>query len=336
MRKFTIIAVLTLGLMQSVTLAAGTSSGAVFPTVSHDFGTVTQGEKVVRLFPFRNETGAPLEIERMQSSASGMRVRLKRLIPAGEEGSIRVEWDTAQVKGEAAAEVIVHFADPAVPPITLTLRGTVKPPIEMQPYGAVFFSLFEGESAERTVTIVNNQERPLNITRVEPAGAHFTAAVESVTPGKVERLRVTVPPDVMPGRYREAVYLHTDDPQHAKLRVGVNVLVKNDLYVLPETMELGKVSLDSLQNNPEILKLLTRIFVVKKRQGEFEIKSIVSDVPGLSVARSPAAGASGTFRIDVALDRDKLKPGTLDGKLRITTDDAAFPELIVPIRGELR
>jgi hypothetical protein len=186
------------------------------------------------------------------------------------------------------------------------------------------------------VTIVNNEEQPLNITRIEPAGTHFTAALESVTPGKVQRLRVTVPPDTVPGRYREAVYLHTDHPLHAKLRVGVNVLVKNDLYVIPETMELGRVGLDSLTRNPERLKSLGRTFLVKKRHGEFEIKSITSDVPALRITQSPAAGTSGTFRIDVSLDRNGLNPGTIDGSLRIKTDDSEFPELVVPVSGELR
>lgn len=185
-------------------------------------------------------------------------------------------------------------------------------------------------------TIINNEERPLTISRIEPEGKHFTAALETVTPGKVQRLRVTVPPDVAPGRYMGVAYLHTDHPTLSRLRISVNVLVKNDLYVNPETVEFGRVSLDSLTKNPRLIDLLGQTFLVKKRHGEFEIKSIASDVPALRIVQSPAAGRSETFRIDIGLDRNELKPGKVTGSLRIRTDDSEFPELVVPVRGELR
>ena len=333
-----IAAGLALGLVQtgSPALAAGASPGAVFSAVSHEFGTVKQGEKVVHVFPFRNETEAPLKIERVELSMGGMKTGFKPVIPPGGQGRITVEWNTARVRGKVSGEAVVHFADAALPPVTLVLRGAVKPSIEIQPYAAVFFSVFKGEGAERSITVVNNEERPLTITRIEPEGKHFTTALETVTPGKVQRLHVTVPPDVAPGRYMEAAYLHTDHPVYAKLKVAVNVLVKNDLYINPETVEFGRVSLESLKKNQGLLKLLGQTFLVKKRHGEFKIKSIASDVPALRITQSPAAGPSETFRIDVSLDRDDLKPGKLSGSLRIKTDSAEFPELLVPVRGELR
>jgi hypothetical protein len=75
--------------------------------------------------------------------------------------------------------------------------------------------------------------------------------------------------------------------------------------------------------------------LVKKRQGDFEIKSVTSDMPFFRIRQEPAS-RSGTFRIDIILDRDKLRPGKMQGSLRIRTDDTEFPELLVPVRGELR
>jgi hypothetical protein len=54
------------------------------------------------------------------------------------------------------------------------------------------------------------------------------------------------------------------------------------------------------------------------------------------ISQEPVGNKSGTFRIDVSLDRDQLKPARLSGSLRIKTDSAEFPELVVPIRGELK
>jgi hypothetical protein len=316
-------------------ISSAESGPSLFSGKSYDFGIVKEGEKVVHVFTVRNETEAPLRIRAVDLSEPGMKAKFNPVIPPGREGSITVELDTARRKGSVEAEAIVRLNEPAQSDVTLTLKGIVKPPIDIIPYAAVFFSVFKGESAERTVAIVNNDDRPLSITRLEADGASFAASVETIDAGKIYQLRVKVPPDVPPGRYMEAVYLHTDHPTRSRLRIGVNVFVKNYLYANPEVVDFGTVSLDQLAKAPSLLELLTQTFLVKTRSGEFEIKSIVSDVPLLHISKDPS-GSSQAFQISVGLVRERIQPGRITGTLRITTDDEAFPELVVPVRGELR
>jgi hypothetical protein len=54
----------------------------------------------------------------------------------------------------------------------------------------------------------------------------------------------------------------------------------------------------------------------------------------LAVTQSPTT-RSDVFRIDVALRSDSIRTGRVDGSIRIRTDDRRFPELIVPVRGEV-
>src|SRR5262245_14986212 len=316
-------------------ISSAESSPSLSSARSHDFGLVKEGEKVVHVFTVRNETEAPLKIRAVDLSEPGMKAKFNPVIPPGREGNITMEWDTAHRKGQLEAEAIVRFNEPAQSDVTLTLKGIVKPPIEIIPHAVVFVSVFKGESSERTVTIVNNDDRPLSITRLEAEGTSFGASVETIDAGKIYQLRVKVPPDVPPGRYMEAVYLHTDHPTRSRLRIGVNVLVKNDLYANPEIVDFGAVSLDQLAKAPSLLELLTQTFLVKARSGEFEIKSIVSDVSLLYISKDPS-GSSQAFQIRVGLIRERMQPGRITGALRITTDDEAFPELVIPVRGELR
>jgi len=58
-------------------------------------------------------------------------------------------------------------------------------------------------------------------------------------------------------------------------------------------------------------------------------------VPGLEFTQTPK-GESNTFRVDVALSTAPLHPGSFAGNIRVRTDDAAFPELTVPVSGEIR
>src|SRR5438034_9939907 len=141
-----------------------------------------------------------------------MAARFAGTIPPHKEGQIRIEWDTGHFAGEVEAEGVVRFAEPAPAPLTLVLRGIVRPPIEFLPYPAVFVSVFAGESAERHVRIVNHEERPLAITRVEGGGRHFGATLDTVEAGKPYDLRGRVRPEPPPGRYDGAGYLETAHP----------------------------------------------------------------------------------------------------------------------------
>jgi len=39
------------------------------------------------------------------------------------------------------------------------------------------------------------------------------------------------------------------------------------------------------------------------------------------------------FAFDVSLLKDALRPGAIDGRIRIRTNDERFPEIVVPVRG---
>ena len=241
------------------------------------------------------------------------------------------------MKGTVEGKAVLEVNDPATPQITFVLTGVVKQGVEFLPHQAIYASLYQGESGHRSVRIVNNRERPLVISRLEQRGEHFHAVITPVESGKLYELEVTVPATNPPGRYSEAVFLYTDDPKMPRLMVPVNVLVKRDVYANPEAVDFGRVALTELADRSSVLDLLTQSFIVRKRAGKFSITTVMSDVPFVTIRRSPEAeGSSEAFRIDVALMRDRLQPGPISGSIRIRTDDKQFPELIVPIRGEIR
>jgi Protein of unknown function (DUF1573) len=321
---------------QAAQRAASLAPHAVVPNLSHDFGSVEQGSKVVHQFTIRNEGTVSLTLTKLSFSELGMTAKMKPAIPPGEETALSIQWDTTRLKGAVVGKAVLEVNDPATPQITLVLKGVVKPGIEFLPYQAIFASVYKGESGYRSVRIVNNRERPLGITRVEQQGEHFHAGIKPVESGKLYELEVTVPATVPTGRYTEAVFLYTDDPTMPRLMVPVNVLVKPDLYANPETVDFGRVALKELADNPSVLDLLTQSVIVRKRAGNFSITNVTSDIPFVTIRRSPEGeGSSEVFRIDVALMKDRLRPGSISGSLRILTDDKQFPELIVLVRGEI-
>jgi hypothetical protein len=317
-------------LLFSTCLSAQEYDHFIVPETAHNFGIVKQGEIVSYTFVIRNTDVVPLKVEQLELSHLGMTARATPVIAAGAEGKVSLQWDTRFVVGKLAGKGILYFDNPVQKPIVLALSGVVKPAIEFVPARVVYLSIFKGESAEQTVTIINNDEtHPLQITRIERRGQHFVAHLDTLETGKVHNIVVKVLSNTPPGRYFEALEIHTDDPTHSPLMIGVNIVVKENLYTFPHILEFDT------GDGSQVAGQFAHWLLVKKREGQFEIKRVTSTIPSLRTARQPE-GKSETFRIDVSIDSTQLKPGKITGMLHIETDDSEFPELAVPVRVELR
>jgi len=203
------------------------------------------------------------------------------------------------------------------------------------PFPAIFLSAFQGEKNERRLRIVNNEEKPVAISLAQPAENHFTASLSTVEPGKVYEVTVLIAATASPGRYDEQLALATSDPKLGRITVPVHLFVKPDLYANPDVADFGQVSADELRKNPARRELLTQTFLVKKREGSFAIARVRSTVEGLDVRIDPRNGKSSTFRVDVALNPERIKTGKLDGFILVETDDKNFPEIKVPVSGAI-
>jgi Protein of unknown function (DUF1573) len=309
---------------------AGESAESLSANHIHDFGALKQGSQVSHTFAITNNGSTPVTIRDVNLSLPGMTARFKREIPPGEVGKITVNWNTSSVSGKVEGQAEVHLDDPAQSNLKFRLRALIKPSLEIAPT-AVFFSIYNGESSEQRVRVVNNEDTPVRIVKLEADGDHFSADLRVAHPGKAYEIVVTVPSTTPAGRYLEAIYLHTDHSTFPRLRLPVNVLVKTDLYASPSTIDFGMIRLEQLKKNP---KLLTEIVAIRKRHGDFRITSIESDLPMLEVLQS-TQGASQIIRLDIGIVAEQVKPGKMSGELRIKTDDRDFPELIIPILADI-
>jgi hypothetical protein len=263
----------------------------------------------------------------------GMKARFKPLVNPGTEGSVTVEWDTTHLTGEIEGQGVIHFTDESRAPTPLLLKGVVKPPLEILPFPVIFLSAFRGENNERHLSIINNEDQPLIIRLAPTPGKCLIASLATIQPGRSYDLKVKIESGILPGRYDEDLSISTDSAKIGTVTIPVHLFVKPDLYANPDTVDFGRVSANQLQSNSRTRQFLTQTFLVKKRAGEFEITQLSSDVPGIQINQDPARQKSSTFRIDVALDAQKIRPGKLEGSLEIYTNDADFPLIRVPVTG---
>lgn len=312
-------------------LAADSGGHVVAKARSFDFGKVSQGETVSHCFEFSNTGPGELQINRMSFSLPGMKGRASRSIAAGAVGRLCLDLDTSSLNLAVDARADLTLSDPSTPRLGFDVRGFVSRPIDLMPM-AVFADIFEGEGAERHIKIVNNKAAPLAIGKIEKDGTHFDAAVTTLEQGRVYDFVARIDPATPSGRYGEFAYLVTNDPTTPRIRIGINILVKRDIYALPQAVDFGALSLDRLKASPASANGEVETLMVKRRDGGFRIEGISSDVPGLAISVEPH-GESQAFRIELTPQPDKIARGPLNGTIRIGTSDPAIPEITVPVRG---
>ncbi len=116
--------------------------------------------------------------------------------------------------------------------------------------------------------------------------------------------------------------------------MAVNVFVKPDVYANPDALDFGRIVRQELLRSPGLLDLRTQTFMVKRRAGAFEVKSVTCDLPFVSVRKTPE-GKSPVFRLDVAIRPELMRTGSAVGRIRLETTDPAFPEILVPVRAAI-
>src|SRR6266508_558785 len=323
-------------LLTAATLAgeAGAPPQAGLTETDHDFGEVRQGQTVSHDFPVRNLGKGVLRIERAELSRSDMALRARPIEP-GSEGKISLELKTAEFAGKIEVQALVFFNDPLLPKAVLTLRGKVRPPIEIRPFGAVFLAAFKDEPVERVLTLVNNEEKPIAVKQIQTEGSHFIASLKTIELGKVYSVSVRMVPGAPVGRYEETLVIEMSSPAGRVLRVPVHLFVKPDLYATPDAVDFGEISLEKVGRSVGILDLLKQTILVKSRRDPFSIVSVVCDLPAVAVRQTPSS-PSQTFRIDVSLNQARLERGPLRGAIVVKTSDSELPELRIPVRGDVR
>jgi len=326
---------MVLRLTASLLLCLGAALQAQAPTTpeppsSFEFGAVTQGTLVTHVFVLRNPAAAPLRILGVNLSP-GLRISgFPAQVGPEQRIDLAVSFSTSGMRGPYSGELRLRLDDPGRPEAVFTLAGMVVPAIEFRPHAAFFVTGDRQTPAHASIEIVNHQDAPLRITRLEYPRERFDARLESVEEGRRYRLSIALRTNTTAGVRRDVIQLHSDDGR--VLRVAANTRLRERVYTFPAEVDLGTIPhslLDDDGGGPPAQTLM----VYQVGGGDFQAR-FTTDVKGLAIATE--RGPNGDrWQATVTLERSAAAAGPIEGHIVIETNDPEFPRLVVPVKGSV-
>ncbi len=259
----------------------------------YDFGTMQRGTRKTHEFVVRNTGTAPLTLE---SGPTTCKCTLSDVsdqpIPPGGEAKVQLEWRAVVPPGEFRQTAQILTNDPRHPRLELQVIGKVTEASGVSPPDAVFGSIRYGEGSSTDVFVTSRVEPNLEVGNPvfsDPETRDYLSAeIERVDPTELPdpealsgvRLRVTVKPDMPPGRFDQWVAVETNLQDASGLEIPVTGRVKGGVSIMgrnwnddQQVLRMGTVS--SSEGGKAELHIIARDEVAEAIEAgaEFELES---------------------------------------------------------------
>jgi len=219
-------------LLASAALAQGQKPRAVFRETSHDFGKVKQGDVVDHEFVFKNEGGAPLVIEKVETTCGCTAALVSdKTIAPGREGRIKTTFDTRGYAGRLSRYIYLISNDGLDPRRELSLVADIQVPpaarIDVDRYNLDMGLVLEGDSPTARILIKSSGERELKVEMAHENVQFFSGGKPLASPfflprGESREVEIRFPPQTKTGVLRDYILIKSNDPVRSTLSVYVS------------------------------------------------------------------------------------------------------------------
>lgn len=211
----------------SLFLFAAKAPKIQFDNEKHDFGKTEQGKVLTHTFKFKNIGDDTLVIKNVRTSCgcTAAVVKGKKLDP-GEEGEIKVSFNTTGYGGVSSKYIFVDSNDPAEPLKQLEVRAAIdvppSPRIELDNYTQDLGLILDTEAIETTIQIRNEGELELTVDLAHRDAEFYMGSKKvnssvSVAAGKAADITIKMAPRNRSGLLREYVMIKSNDTRRPTL-----------------------------------------------------------------------------------------------------------------------
>ena len=227
---------------------------AVFKALSHDFGQLKQGDVVSHEFVFKNEGGAPLVVEKVETTCgcTAALVSEKKIAP-GKDGRIKATFDTRGYSGRLSRYLYVVSNDAENPRRELSVSADIQVPpsarIDLDRYNVDIGLVLEGEAPTAKIVVKSAGERELKVEVAHESVKFFSGGKPLASPfflpvGESREVELRFPAQPRAGLQRDYVLIKSNDPVRSTLSIYVSryVVSRKELRELFD--KYGKVLKD--------------------------------------------------------------------------------------------
>ncbi|MEZ4754366.1 MAG: DUF1573 domain-containing protein [Bdellovibrionota bacterium] len=208
----------------------------------YEFGSVTQGSKVEHEFNFINEGNADLHIQRVVASCGCTASTAdKDIVAPGEEGSIKVSFDTTGFSGSKTKSVRVYSNDLDSPVLMLSLTGTVEQDVIVEPKRVFFGDVVKGLNPggqQREVTVSVKEGSDVNLGDVKIYSKNLEVKTLNSSK-KAMKLLISLKPDAPVGELRDRAIISLTGARRKAINIPIFASIKGNLRVDPRTLSFG-------------------------------------------------------------------------------------------------
>lgn len=312
--------------------ASGQDAGGA-GVIRLSLGRVLPDRPVERVVTFDNPTGETLTVRNVQLSPPLVIPNITPAIEPGGQGRFTVKLGEERGSGAFAGIILINFENNAMAPLAYHVDGYVVPPVEFRPGAAFHVVTRRGKARQASIEIINHRDRPLRLTGVDYASERYTVVLHTLEAGRHYRLDLSMSGQGAAGRRSEWLRVLNDDAELPVLKVKVNTLLREKVYTFPEIVDLGTLPLD-VGADPEMLSRQAQtLMIYKPGADDFRI-SPSTDLENIryTYERGPDGDR---FQFTINLVPEKLRVGPVNGSILIKTNDREFPEIRVPVHGEI-
>jgi hypothetical protein len=205
---------------------------AVFRATVHDFGTVKQGDVVSYEFVFKNEGGATLVVEKVETTCGCTAALVsEKTIAPGREGKVKATFDTRGYSGRLSRYIYIVTNDGETPRRELGLVADIQVPpsarIDVDRYNVDLGLVLEGESPSTEIVVKSAGERELKVEIAHENVRFFSGGKPLASPfflpaGESRAVELRFPPQTRPGAQRDYILLKSNDPVRTTMSIYVS------------------------------------------------------------------------------------------------------------------
>ncbi len=299
------------GLWAAGPALSATWADALFEEFSKDFGSVPRGPTLSHPFRVANNTRGPVNISSVRVSCGCVSAHaLKTHLEPGEATHILAQMDTTRFTGLKSVTIYVQFDQPGFEEVRLWVQANGRNDFTVNSRHACFWPAQARGTPAASVLIAFFGNSETRITEVKCESNYIQPKVQEVRRLESEvtyQLSARLRADAPAGKWYTDVWLKTNNPDMAQIRVPLTVEIESALSINPETVTIGPVKTQTESERRVIVRGIKPFKITKVLGTDDEL-----------LVRDNTPQAKPVHVLTVKLKAGK--PGELNKTLRVLTD----------------